>query len=383
MTLSLGLLTFIVCLALRIILRSVKSAGCLRSLLQKLLIGSLNFTIVQAYGCLDDILFYLVLDVKTNPFNVFFCWASLLCAVGFIALGCFFILFNIWLVKEYQRLKAEGLSRNDLSAFEAFKERFSYWELFYADFNDANSWSQSFLALLIIRSSLSSLIIAALSGLVLAQTAFLLVLDGASILFLLSKKPFTSLRPALVQYFFEIITLLVHGCTFILSIQRNEENPSESLKSALCTCIIYLNSALVRASIGFLFIEIYKTISDKIKAWKRKKQHNDAVEVLPEENSDSSPPRANSVHNLVVEVRPNSSNNETGLENLNLSSSRLRRDRYAGVNVENNLTSSVFTENSLLHQNHESVGGVNNQTENNTIPIIIRQRNIMEFLERE
>ncbi|RZL59121.1 MAG: hypothetical protein EOO93_16115 [Pedobacter sp.] len=34
--------------------------------MNKILGGSLNFIVVQAYGCVDEILFYLVIDLKTN-----------------------------------------------------------------------------------------------------------------------------------------------------------------------------------------------------------------------------------------------------------------------------------------------------------------------------
>jgi len=76
--------------------------------LRKLVAGSFNFALVQAYGCFDEILLYLIIDFKTNPFNTFFCWASFFSAVGFLALGCFLVFFNIWKVKQYQSRKNQA-----------------------------------------------------------------------------------------------------------------------------------------------------------------------------------------------------------------------------------------------------------------------------------
>ena len=263
---GIGLGAFITCFVLRKFFeRSEYHKGWFYSALQKLLVGSFNFTLVQAYACLDDILFYLVLDIKTNPFNTFFCWASLFCAIGFLALGCFLVWLNLKTVKKYQALRTECLAKKDMAGLEAFNEKNKYWELFYSDFNDEDFWSQSTLALFIARSTLSSLIIAVLYDYAVMQTVYLIIIDGAILLNLYFKKPFVTFQSTLCQYYYEIITLLVHICTCILSMQGTEQNPSEGLKNFMSTSIIYLNTALVSGSIGFMFIEIYKTIRQKMK----------------------------------------------------------------------------------------------------------------------
>ena len=282
---GIGVTIFITSLVLKKFSEQAKYEGWGFLLVRKLVAGSFNFTLVQAYACLDDILFYLVIDVKTNPFNSFFCWASLISASVFLALGCMLVFLNFWTVKKYQ-----GIKKQDLKGLEAFNERNKYWELFYSDFNDDDLLNQSFFAFLVLRSTLSSLIITVLYDYPLMQTPFMIILDGAIILFLLLKKPFNTLRGTLCQYYFEIITLLVHLCTFILSLQDSLQASSELLRKILSTGIIYLNTALVSGSIGFMFIEIYETIREKRKARKLKENEkhyeNIAIQTASEDPLD-------------------------------------------------------------------------------------------------
>jgi len=291
---GIGLMTFVTSLVLKKLFeRSEYNKGWGYSLLQKLVMGSFNFTLIQAYACLDNILFYLVIDVKTNPFNSFFSWISLISASVFLALGCLLVFYNFWTVKKYQDIKNQ-----DTKGLEAFNERNKCWGLFYSDFNDNDFLGQSFFAFLIIRSALSSFIVTVLYDYPLMQTCYLIILDGAIILFLYFKNPFITLRGTLCQYYFEVITLLVHICTFILGLQDSLKTSSDTLRTVLSTGIIYLNTALVSGSIGFMFIEIYKTISEKRRARKLKqdekedeKKHyeNIGIQTTTEENLNFAP----------------------------------------------------------------------------------------------
>ena len=354
---GIGLTTFIICFVLQSLLQIAKYESWASSLARKLVAGSFNFALVQAYACLDDILFYFVFDVKTNPLNRFFSWASLIIAVISLALGCLLVFFNFWTVKKYQSIKHQGTK-----GIEVFNEKNKYWELFYSDFNDDNLWSQSFFATLIIRSTLSSLIITILYDYPLMQTLTLMTLDVAIILFLYFKNPFNTLRGKLAQYYYEIITLLVHICTFILSLQHSSEKPSETIKLIFSTGIIYLNTALMGGSLGFMFIEIYKTISQKIKAAKRKQGQN-----KPEDKQET--------QNLTQTARPLQPP-ETDDRNREQTASIDNFYLLPGVNQNGNVTiydlnmeSNFNPENSRELEMDQS-----NRINQNTIPIMIRRR---------
>jgi len=269
LNIGIGFTTFIICFSLQKFFHQAKYEGWAHFLVQKLVARSLNFSLVQAYACLDDIFFYLVLDAKTNSFNSFFSWASIICAVIFLALGCLLAFFNFWTVNKYQSIKTQGVN-----ALEAFNERNKYWELFYSDFNDDNLWCQSFFAILVIRSALSSFIITVLYDYPLMQTPYLVIMDGAIISFLYFQAPFNTFRGKLAQYYYETIALLVHICTFSLSLQDSSAKPSETIKLIFSTAIIYLNTALITGALGFMFIELYKTISEKERAAQRKQGQN-------------------------------------------------------------------------------------------------------------
>jgi len=301
MTIVVGFATFTACFVLKKLFeRSEYHKHWIHSLLLKLVAGSFNFTLIQAYTCLDDVLFYLVLDAKTNPFDAFFCWVSIFCAIGFLALGCFLIWLNLKTVRRYQALKTECLVIKNMTALEAFNEGNKYRELFYSDFNDEDLWSQSALALFIARSTLSSLIIAVFYDYPVMQTVYLIIIDGAILLYLYFEKPFVTFQSTLCQYFYEIITLLVHICTCILSMQGN---PSDDLKNFLSTSIIYLNTILITGSIGFMFLEIYKTIRRKTK--KRKQYDDIAIQTLSNKDLDiQTPTRLETDSENIEQVAP-------------------------------------------------------------------------------
>jgi len=281
MTLGVALSLFIAFVGLKwLVFQGTKpsNGSWFYSLLQKMSNGSLNSTLVQAYGCIDDIFFYLVLDLKTNPFEEFFSWASLFIAIAFVGLSLWLILFNVLIVKRYQ------VAKSDEKSLKAFSEKNKHWELFYSDFDDADGWSHSFLALLIIRSTLSSLLITIFYKYPFMQGIFLLVLDGSIITFMLLKKPLITLRAIFFQYYFEFITIIVHICTIVLSSQGEEI--SDVSKKNLSTCIIYMNTALVTGGIAFMFIEIHETVNEKVDEWKQRKSDSKEKNTGLEENSE-------------------------------------------------------------------------------------------------
>jgi len=334
-----GLGTFITCFALKRFLdRSESHKGWIYSVLQKLIAGSFNFTLVQAYACLDDILFYLVLDAKTNPFNTFFCWISLFFAIGFLALGCYLIWLNLKTVKNYQALKKDSV------ALEAFNEKNKYWELFYSDFNDENFWSQSALAVFLVRSTLSSLIIAVFYEYPVMQTVYLIIIDEAILLFLYFEKPFVTFQSTLCQYYYEIITLLVHISTCFLSFQ----NPSDGFKTFLSNSIIYLNTALVTGSIGFMFLEIYKTIRRMTK--ERKQYEEIAVQTLSNKDLDLQ----NTTH---LETDSENIEQIASPENFHLLSGLSQQDSHPslpGMNAEDPMNSDIDNSPPIYQQRRQN-----------------------------
>ena len=288
MTVGVSLCVLVCCLGIqKWYLERRITKGFFDSLVQKILAGSINFIVVQAYGCLDNILFYFVLDVKTNPFNTGFSRTSFAFGIIFVICGGFLMVHSIMIVKKYHRLKHEGNMKNDMKDLEVHKKKNKYMEVFYGDFNDADVWSQCFLAFLVLRNNISSLVLTLLYDYPLMQTLFLIILDGAIIIFMLIEKPFTTIRGIFFQYYFETIVLIVHICCLILSWN---DGPSESLKKGVCGTIIYMNTALVTGALCFMSIEIHEIVREKINEWKlRKAQKNSAaVFPLPEESEASS-----------------------------------------------------------------------------------------------
>ena len=266
-----GFLIFVISKALKVSLKSKE--GKLYGLLRKVLAGSLNFMIVQIYGCVDDIVFYFVLDARTNRFNSHSSRVSLFLGATFGLCGGGLILFNLWIVSKYQEAKKKGSVM-----LEDFNKRNHDWGLLYSDFNDDNFLSHSFLAFLIARNSLASLTIATLFEYPVLQTTLLTIMDVLMIIFLLIKKPFKGLQDTISQGFFEVVALTVHICTLILSIQ---EGSSEKDMIRLSKIVIYLNTTLMIGTLGFMLLEISKTIRKKVKDWISKLKQKEKRKVHP------------------------------------------------------------------------------------------------------
>ena len=251
--------------------------GKFQDWLRRIMAGSVNFMIAQIYGCVDDILFYFVLDARTNRLNSHFSRTSLLFGIAFGLCGGWLLGFNFWIVKKYQEVK-----KKDSTQVENFNEKNKLWELFYSDFSDNNFWSHSFLGFLVARNTLASLTIAIFFEYPVLQTITLLLMDIFIIVFMFVKKPFTRLQDKISQGYFEIIALVVHIATLILSVQ--EEGSPENLSKT----IIYSNTAMMAGTLGFMLLEIVKKVGEKIRDWIVKLKEREKSKVCPVKEEDSS-----------------------------------------------------------------------------------------------
>jgi len=377
---SLGVL--IMSFVLQILTEHAKPKGWFSSLLQGIVNGSRNFAVVQAYGCLDEILFDFVLDLKSSPFDSAFSWTNLFCGIGFIALGVLLIFWNLIVVRRYQKIKKD--TNSNPKDLEAFNEKNKVWELFYADFSDHDFWSQSFLALAVFRSSISTIIVTVLHEYPLMQTISLIIIDEAVILFLFFQQPFVELHAKLRQYYFEGITLLVHICTFILSFQDSLSQSSDGLRTGLCTSIMYLNTALVSGSIGFMFIEIYEAIKDKIKASKQNKLENSSAqeETMKRTKSTSSATQTIfSLQDFDVQMRRDRVETQNGasFENNHLLSQIHHHHNLSipGLTLDSSrvLETNIHFDDSALSVMNTSQNYFINERGPSVLPRIVRNRN--------
>jgi len=161
MTVGVGLCVLVCCLGIQKVCfeRGKSRGGHVNSLIQKAIAGSINFIVVQANGCVDNILFYFVLDVRTNPFDTAYSRASFTFGIVFVIGSIALMVYSIVIVKKYHRLKCEGLAKNNMRNLEAHQKKNKYLEVFYGDLNDADVWSHCFLAFLVLRNNVSSLVL--------------------------------------------------------------------------------------------------------------------------------------------------------------------------------------------------------------------------------
>jgi hypothetical protein len=262
-----------------------------------------------------------------------------------------------------------------MEEIKAFNERNKYWELFYSDFRDDDLWCQAFFAISIVRSVLSSLIITVLYDYPLMQTPYLVIMDVAVISFLYLKNPFNTLRGKLAQYYYETITLLVHLCTFILALQDSFENPSDTVKVIMSTGILYLNTALVSGAIGFMFIEIYKTISEKNRAARLKQRQGVPEDTQETQNLTQTADPLRSSETDTQKIQDTIIQEETkSIENPYFFSENNQKRNLANsnaINMESNLNTD-YSQELNRYPSHR----LNQQRNQSIRPIKIRQQGI-------
>ena len=212
------------------------------------------------------------------------------------------------------------------------------------------------------------------------QTSYLVIFDGAILLFLYFKNPFNTLRGKFAQYYYEIITLLVHLCTFILSLQDTFKDPSDTVRLIMSTAILYLNTALVCGAIGFMFIEIYKTISEKKRAARLKKQQSVPVDNQESRNLTQTASPFHPSEATSQKRQPWINREQTAsIENFHLESGNsqnrnlMTSDLFNTEESSHGLETNFYIENSIL-SGANSRKRINRQRNQSPVPIMVRQR---------
>jgi len=239
--------------------KDIYKKGPYHTFLKLISMTSMNFLIVQVYSNLDDVMFYLILDIESTEFSSLYAVVSLLIGVLFLLVGIAFCCFNYWLLFRYQALKSQqedGLAK--------FKKKFEMVATFFQDFKDGSVFQQSFFALLVLRSALI-VIIMTLFGPPLIQSIIIMSINVIFGLYLILKRPFESLFNEITQYFCELSVFVAYTCVFIYSLLDYNGIEAASLRKILGKCIILTGTAL---SLGGSVIQVTQILKNFYQSYK-------------------------------------------------------------------------------------------------------------------
>jgi len=260
-----GVCVYLLLRALKLYLDGVvNKKGVAAIVLDYFLLATSNFAIIQIYGSLDDIIFYAVIDLRFSGFSSGFIAFGSMIAIFLVLFGAGLLALHFWIIWKYKKLKKLP---NETGVLEKFIKKFETFQVLYQDFKDTTTIRQSYFALLVIRSFISSLILASLSGKASAQAVLLMIIHGSALLFLILQGPYKEIFAELTQYFYEIIVSVVYSGVLIMAVADEMEKDAVGLRKMLGKGIVFMNAALISGSMVFMCIEIYCKIAEIYDAW--------------------------------------------------------------------------------------------------------------------
>jgi len=281
-----------------------------------------NYFIVQIYSNLDDVTFYLFLDIQSTKLSSPSAGINLAAGILFLLLGLALVFFHCWLLGKYQQAKSQG----NLERFEA---KYRILGTLYEDFKDNSIAKQSFFGILILRCVILVLVITLLQ-LSLVQAILMMLTNLVFLAYFIYHRPFKSLFDELTQYFCELTIFAAYLSVLILSVLDVNTAEESSLRNGLGKCIVIAGIVL---ALGGFIVQVIQLIGVIIGIYKFLKGYNRKklkVKVSPSPTIDLSQHQQNSG----TRVSENSSIlRPSGLDQLELMSTSVKIGRRPSQNV--------------------------------------------------
>jgi len=221
-----------------------------------------NFLVIQIYSNLDDVVFFLLLDISSTRMNSSSAGISMGVAIFFLLLGLFLVFFHCWILGRYQLAKTQ-------ENLERFKVKYRILGTLYEDFKDGSIAKQSFFGILILRCVVLVLVIMLLQP-PWIQATVLMLTNLIFLAYFIYQRPFKSLFDEISQYFCELTVFAAYLSVLILSILDAQEVERASLRSGLGKCIVLAGIILC---LGGFVIQVIQTVGAMIGICKFFKSH--------------------------------------------------------------------------------------------------------------
>lgn len=238
----------------------------LGSIFRLLNVVASNFTLTQLYGSLDDIIFYLVLQVRENNFQTSFEKANLAISIVLSLFASLAFFIHFWILRRYQLSQ-----RNQNKSQQIFLQKYENFKMLFQDFKDSSYLKQSFLMIYIIRSMISGLLITNLFEYPLLQTLLLTSLNILILVYLIVEKPFKEALNMRGQYFCEAVLLVVNVSMLGMAFIDEMVEEDEGARKILSKLVIISNMVLIVGSLAFMALSVIKALYLAYKTKKREK----------------------------------------------------------------------------------------------------------------
>jgi len=249
MTILISLACFLVIKLLQFLTKSQDKESLFQVVLKNIGQTAANYLIIQIYSNLDDVIFFLILDISSTRMSSSSARISLIMGVFFLLFGLSLVIFHCWLLGRYQKEKNEG-------SLERFEARYRIFGTLFEDFKDDSAAKQSFFWILIFRCIILVLITMLLQP-PWMQAILLMLTNLIFLAYFIYHRPFKSLFDEISQYFCEVTIFAAYLCVLILSILDAQDVTKSSLRNSLGKCIVLAGVILC---LGGFIIQMIQTI---------------------------------------------------------------------------------------------------------------------------
>jgi len=251
-----------------------------------------NFLLANLYKNLDNIMFYMIMELKYSKFNSSLSNLSTVLAVFFLLVCLFLIWLYVRFITNYQKCKNQNTTSTETKKVSLKNWLRKNWSLkiFYQDFKDTGYAAQSFLGLFVMRSIFIGLIMASFSSYPLLQTILFLMLTLIVFIALLIFRPFVERKQFLFQVFSEVVVLIVICLNFILAAMDQVQSENYNAREKISIMIIVFNYTWILGGLSFTSYDIYTTVSSNYKSWQdqEKKKENKVHNISEDARFDKS-----------------------------------------------------------------------------------------------
>lgn len=234
------------------------------SVIDFMILASFNFIIIQIYGTLDEIVLYLILQLRFGELSII----SLMLAVLLLLLGILILILHFGIVYKYKELKKQG----DTEALDRFLKSFEYFQVLYQDFKETTVFRHSFFAWLILRTILFNLIIVMLYEKPLFQAISFMLINLVMLGVLISEGPFKEISGNVTQFFYETVVFIAYFCVLVMAIADETKKEAVDLRETLSKSVMLLNVILLIGSLAFVSIQLCRKIAEIHDAYKEYKK---------------------------------------------------------------------------------------------------------------
>ena len=226
-----------------------------------------NTPLAMICGTSGDIFFYSSLQFMSSPLNSTASIACfVLCILMIVTVVALFII-TLKIVKGF-RLHWHRVRHGKVPEDEEWKEKWSNWEILFAEYEEKTLLSLGYMALFILRGAVFNLTIANLYNFPLTQSIIIIVANFFMYAYLLYLRPVKELLGLVQLFVAEGMVLIVSTCVLILAIMDKANINGQSTRLGIGDVMVFLIQAFNTFALVFMGISLLLFLVFAFKAWR-------------------------------------------------------------------------------------------------------------------